>query len=441
MRDVLIVVPVLLGSLYGIKLPWVGILVWTWLSIMAPHRLTYGFAYSAPLAAIAAGCTLLGLMMTRERESPFKGAPVVWLALFMFWMTLSWMFGTGPDRDYDQWNKVMKINSFILVALAVMRSKKHIMALAWVSTMSLALLGAKGGIFVLATAGGHKVFGPPGSFIEDNNHFATALAMAVPLLRFLQLQMPETARWQRRGVGIIMMMTAIAALGSYSRGALLSLTGMTLMMWWRGKSRLVGGIVIAVVAVVLVGFMPDAWMERMNSIKDHDKDASAQGRFNAWIMAWNAAQHHVFGLGFITWTPEHFALYAPHPDDLHAAHSIYFQVMGSHGFIGLALFLGLWLSTFRMAGWLRKNAAHIEQARWAADLGSFVQVSFIAYAVGGAFLSLAYFDLPYDLMALVVLARQWVITKGWEREPLPVQNAAKAGKRGAAGAAKRLGPC
>ncbi|WP_029000204.1 putative O-glycosylation ligase, exosortase A system-associated [Azohydromonas australica] len=429
MRDLLVVLPAVLGSLYGIKQPWIGILVWTWLSLMSPNRLTYGFAYSAPLAAIAAGCTLLGLMLTRDRSSPFKGAPVVWLALFMLWMTLSRYLGTGPERDYESWSKVMKIDGFMLVALAVMHSKKHIMALAWVATMSLALLGAKGGAFVIATAGGHKVFGPPESFISDNNHFATALAMTVPLLRFLQLQLPEAACWQRRGVGLVMLLTAIAALGSYSRGALLSLTGMALMMWWRSKKRLVGGVVLLLLPVLLVSVMPDAWMERMNSIKDHDQDASAQGRFNAWIMAWNAAPHHLFGLGFVTWTPEHFAIYAPHPEDVHAAHSIYFQVLGSHGYIGLALFLVLWFSTCRMAGWLRKNAAHIEQARWAAELGTYVQVSFIAYLVGGSFLSLAYFDLPYNLTVLVVLARQWVLTKGWEREPVsPPEKGAKPGK-------------
>jgi hypothetical protein len=42
----------------------------------------------------------------------------------------------------------------------------------------------------------------------------------------------------------------------------------------------------------------------------------------------------------------------------------------------------------------------------------------LGYAVGGAFLSLSYFDLPYDIMVLVVLTRAWVKSKGWEREPV-----------------------
>jgi hypothetical protein len=46
-----------------------------------------------------------------------------------------------------------------------------------------------------------------------------------------------------------------------------------------------------------------------------------------------------------------------------------------------------------------------------------VQVSLVGFAVGGAFLSLAYFDLPYNLMALTVAARVWVQSRAWEREP------------------------
>ena len=68
-------------------------MLWTWLSIMNPHRYTYGMAYSAPLAAVAAACVMLGLLMSRERESPFKARPVTWFTLFIVWMTISWSAG------------------------------------------------------------------------------------------------------------------------------------------------------------------------------------------------------------------------------------------------------------------------------------------------------------------------------------------------------------
>src|SRR5690606_40380642 len=106
--------------------------------------------------------------------------------------------------------------------------------------------------------------------------------------------------------------------------------------------------------------------------------------------------------------PEYFFLYGKHETIVRAAHSIYFQILGNHGFIGLFLFLTLWIITYREAGWLRKNANISPDTLWAAQLGAMAQVSLVGYAVGGAFLSLSYYDLPYNIMVLVVMAKKWV---------------------------------
>ena len=125
MRDILLVSIVLAGCVAALKRPWIGVMLWTWLSILNPHRYTYGFAYSAPLAAMTVGCVVLGLFMTRERESPFKGSPVTWLVIFMVWMTLSWLLGMHVESDYEQWKKVMKIDGMIIVSLMLLHSRLH----------------------------------------------------------------------------------------------------------------------------------------------------------------------------------------------------------------------------------------------------------------------------------------------------------------------------
>ena len=391
-------------------------MLWTWLSIMNPHRYTYGIAYSAPLAAAAAVSVMLGLLMTKERESPFKASPVIWFAIFMLWMTLSWLAGIDPAGDYEQWKKVMKIDVMLLVALMLLRSKQHIFALMWVATGSLALLGLKGGVFTLTSGGTFHVYGPPGSFIEDNNEFALALVMTIPLLRFLQLQLIKA--WARHAMTGTMVLCAAAALGSQSRGALLAIAAMVLYFWWNGKNKLGVGLVILVAAIPLLMFMPESWVDRMSAMTSYDEDASAMGRINAWWSAWNSAFHYPFGVGFNSARAELFALYSPNPSDIHAAHSIYFQILGNHGFAGLVLFIGIFTATWRSAGWLRRQKLPSPEARWCNDLGAMCQVALAGYAVGGAFLSLAYFDLPYEIMVLVVLTRIWVEKKGWQTEPI-----------------------
>lgn len=421
MRDTVLVLLVLAGSLAALRKPWIGFIVWTWLSLMNPHRYTYGFAYDAPLAAIAAACTLLGMLLTPDRESPFKSRSVGLFFLFTLWVTLSWAFGFDPSADYEQWKKIIKVNLLILVGLAVMSKKQHILAFVWVNAIALGLIGAKGGIFTILSGGSNRVWGPPGSFIEDNNEFALALIMTIPLLRYLQLQVADR-KWLSRGLLVMMLLCVASAFGSHSRGALIAIGAMAVLLWWRGKNRVVGGLLIVVAGLVMISFMPAEWFSRMETIGTYEQDLSAMGRISAWWTAFGVAKNHFFGAGFNVARPELFALYSPIYADLpstHAAHSIYFQVLGNHGFIGLFLFLLMWAVVWRDAAWLRKHAASIPEARWCADLGGLCQATLLGYLVGGAFLSLAYFDLPYNVMAMLALARAWVSRRMWERDPLP----------------------
>jgi len=415
MRDILVVGLVVWGSLAALKRPWIGILLWTWLSIMNPHRYTFGFAYSFPVAALAAACTLIGLVATRDKQSPMVGPPVTWFVVFCCWMTLTWLLGVDVEGDYEQWKKVMKINLMLLVGLALIRSKVQIMTLMCVVVASLAILGIKGGIFTLLHAGSYRVWGPPGSFIEDNNEFALSLVMTIPLMRFLQLQ-AQSALLKRTlvlGMGLV----AISALGSHSRGALLALISMALFLWLGSKNKGSMGVLLVVAGALMIGFMPDEWSQRMDTMKTYEQDGSALGRINAWWHAWNIAMNRPLGVGFNPIRMDLALAYAPDPSDLRAAHSIYFQVLGNHGFIGLFIFLGIWISTWRSGTWIMKQTRNISEQKWAFDLAVMCQVSLVAYAVGGAFLSLAYFDLPYEVMALVVLTRLWVQRQTWLTEP------------------------
>ena len=415
MRDILVIAIVMAGALAALRRPWIGIMLWTWLSIMNPHRYTYGMAYSAPLAAIAAASVVLGLLMTKDRESPFKASPVTWFVVFMAWMTLSWLAGFNPETDYEQWKKVMKIDVMIVFALMLLHNKQHIFGLLWVCTGSLALLGIKGGLFTIRSGGLQRVWGPPGSFIADNNEFALAMVMTIPLLRFLQLQLQN--KWARQGMTAAMVLCAASALGSQSRGALLAISAMGFYFWWHGKNKLRIGVVLLLISVPLVMFMPDSWSVRMATIGTYEEDESAMGRIAAWWSAWNSAFHYPFGVGFNSARAELFALYAPVGSLRRAAHSIYFQVLGNHGFGGLFLFFGIFITTWQSAGWLRSQKFTGPDKQWCSELGTFCQVSLAGYAVGGAFLSLAYFDLPYNIMVMVVLTRIWVEKKSWLTEP------------------------
>jgi len=414
MRDLVVLAFLLWIILAAFRRPWIGILGWTWLSIMNPHQLTWSLR-TMPFAAAIGGATLVGLFITRDRRNFFVSRESMVLMLFMAWMCITLPFSIVFDESFELWKRVMKIDLMILVAMVVLHSKRHMMLLTWVLVISIGFFGVKGGAFTLATGGNYRVWGPESTYIEGNNEVALAIVMVIPLMRFLQTQMQ--AKWAKTTMTVCMVLMVAAALGSHSRGALLAIGAMALVMWWRGKNKAVTAIGMVVVAGVLLSLMPTEWWERMNTIKTYQQDESALGRINAWWMAFNLAKANFFGGGFMVSVPQTFAIYAPDPVDIHAAHSIYFMVLGEQGFIGLFLFLTLFCLTWGTAGYLRRQGALQPQTKWLAELGGMLQVCLAGYAVGGAFLSLSYWDLPYNLMILAVLGKRWLDRKEWLKEP------------------------
>ncbi len=159
----------------------------------------------------------------------------------------------------------------------------------------------------------------------------------------------------------------------------------------------------------MLAAMPDAWWERMATITSANPDQSVQGRFNAWWMTWNLAlDRPVFGGGFAIYEPDVFARYAPDPLDIHAAHSIYFQMLGEHGFVGLGLFLLLaflmWRTGTRV---IRGSSSGAHQ--WRADLARALQVSMVGFLVGGLTVNIGYWDVYYFELVLLVALEQLMI--------------------------------
>lgn len=414
MRDLLLIVSLTWFVLIAWRKPWIGIMGWTWVSIMNPHALSWTLS-SMPVAAAVGGSTLIGLFVGEGKKNYFWCRENIVLVLFMIWMSIGVWTSLLFEPSYSLWVRVMKIDFMILVALVLLHSKRHMMLLVWVLVFSIGFFGVKGGMFTVATGGSYRVWGPENTYIGGNNEVALAIVMTIPLMWFLQMQFK--AKWAKRTMIICIVLMAASALGSHSRGALLAIASMALVMWLRGKKKFGMAIAMVVVGGALLSFMPEEWWARMHTIKTYQEDTSAMGRINAWWMAWNVAKSHFFGGGFMIWTGDIFAIYAPDPLDPHAAHSIYFMVLGELGFIGLFLFVLLFSFVWGSAGRMRKLGALQPETQWASDLGGMLQVSLVGYAVGGAFLSLSYWDFPYNLMVLAVIGRRWLERKAWLTEP------------------------
>lgn len=405
MRDTAILLALVVAGAWALKRPWIGVLGWTLVSLMSPH-MQFGYAAADwPVATGFAVCTLIGLLVTKDRQNPMAGAPAWWLLAFIIWICITLPFSIFFDQSYPLWERSMKIFLMVFVSLALITDKRKLDIFIWVCVLSVAYYGVKGGAFTILTGGNYRVWGP-GGFIEGNNEVALAVITIMPLMRYLQTQI--TNNRAKMIMGGSMALCVVMALGTYSRGAVIGLAAMGIFFWIKSKKRTHWGLAILILAIVGLSFMPDQWWERMSTIKSYQSDASSMGRINAWWMAFNLASDRFFGGGFMIWNGIVFQMYAPVPDDPHAAHSIYFQIMGEHGFVGLFLWMGIGVATWVVARDLIKIGQSIESFAWAAQLGAMVQVSIIGYAAAGAFLSLAYYDLPYNVMIMAIVARRYL---------------------------------
>jgi probable O-glycosylation ligase (exosortase A-associated) len=401
-RDIVLTVILVLLVPAILARPYLGPLAWAWVGMMVPHRLTWGFAYSLPFAQVVAVTTLIAFFIDKDRKPPPGGTVTWFLALLYLWMSVTAIFAVNPTDDvWNMWVKVSKIQLMLWVTMMMITGRRQIELLIWTIVISIGFYGVKGGIWTILHGGGERVWGPAGSFIEGNNELALALVIVMPLMWYLRsISRSKAARltWMV-AIGLCMM----SVLGSHSRGALLAIVAMMLFLGLKSRRPLLFTVLNIAALGVLAVMMPDNWTQRMETITTHE-DTSAQSRLYTWRMIWNLVIHRPQGAGFDFWTPEVWSQYAVTEwDKPYAPHSIYFQALGEHGFLGLALYVGLGIATWRLAGRMSRASGTAPETAWLRSLLRCVQVSLISFGVGGAFLNLVNFDVPYYLAAIVAM--------------------------------------
>lgn len=401
MRD-LFVTLVVFGSIPLIlRKPFWGVLVGSWLGLMNPHILCWGFAADMPFALITAVALILSFLISKEPKQLPRTALTGLLGFWWFWLFVTTLTAFYPDLAWESWDRAWRIMLLTFLMIALLTSRERLDALVWTCVISLGLYGVKGGIFTILSGGVNHVNGPIGTFIGGNNEIGLALLMTIPLMRYLQLA--STNRWVRIAMVIAMGLCLVAVLGTQSRGALVGLVMMTLYLALKSRNRAGLLLVLAVALSAAFMIMPESWYNRMDTIQTYEQDGSAMGRINAWWTAWYVAlDHPLVGGGFNMFQRPTYIQYAPNPRSVLDVHSIYFQALGQQGFIGLFTFLGIMFGALLTLNRVARFARLHKELGWMSDMSSMVFVSIIGYATSGAFLGLAMFDYYYTLVAIAI---------------------------------------
>ncbi len=404
MRDILITVMVFSLLPFILRNAWYGVLAWSWLSYMNPHKMAWGFAHTMPFAQIVAIFLLLSILMNNEKKVlPANALVVVW-ALFLLWNVICTIFAIYPEFALEQLEQVLKIQLITLVTLLLMNNLLRINQLIWVIVFSIGFYSVKGGVFTLLTGGAYHVYGPEGSYIMENNTLAVAVLMIMPMMVYLYRFPPHPL--VKKIMPICIFLSLVSVVGSQSRGAVLAIGAVGAFFWWQSKSKIVTGLVFVILGFFVVLFMPQSWHDRVASISEYQEDSSAMERLRAWEYSINIASHRLTGGGFNNWSLENYAIYAPGAKKAFVAHSIYFGVLGESGWIGLALFLTVLFLVWRQLNRVIADTRDDPDRDDIHFLARMLKISMIAFMSGGAFLSMSYFDLAWHIMAITVALTQ-----------------------------------
>jgi putative inorganic carbon (HCO3(-)) transporter len=382
-----------------------GALSWVWFGIFNPNRYAWGFAATLPFAAAIFVATFIGAFFSKEPKRMKGGVAAAVLLAFLSYTVFTTFVALVPDRAWDGLGTVMKIQFGTLLVLVLLYRKDHVLSLVWVIAASVGFYAIKGGVFTILTFGEHRVWGPAGTYIADNNAFALATVISIPLWAYLYTQYRHRVvfKW---GILSAIALSAVSVLGSHSRGAVLAIIAMAVFLWLKSRMKLALGMLMVLAAVAGVSFMPESWEQRMATITDPQSEGSANSRLETWKMLLNLANDRpLTGGGFNTYAPWVYEKYNPASDQAYAAHSIYFQVLGEHGWLAFALFLLFWALVWRMCSQVVRMSRDDPEQRWAYWLAQMLKVSMVAFLVGGAFLNLAYWDVPYYLFVAIAVAR------------------------------------
>jgi putative inorganic carbon (HCO3(-)) transporter len=389
--------------------PAYGVVVWIGLAFLNPQSYTWTAFDAFPWAAAVAAPTLAGMLLFDHRWKQLASRTFLFLVILWLWFSVTTVVSTNTAAfvhhsadTWARWKFVTKILVMTACMVAVVSSFSRLRRLVLSVAACFAFYVVKSFPFIVATGGAFRLYGPDRSMIADNNDFGLALNMTLPLYFFLA--QTESRRWVKACFACLFVITIPAIFFTYSRGALVGLAAVGSAMLLQSRRRFALLPILAVGIAIGISIAPGTWRDRMDPTRSDAIDASALARLNSWGFARAlAADYPVTGGGFDTFTSELYEQYSPRDlGTIWGPHSVYFQVLAEHGYVGLALYLVLVGSCFAATRKIYKLA----RARGDTVIAGYSQMfkfSLIGFLSAGVFLGRAYFDYFFTIVGCVIV--------------------------------------
>jgi putative inorganic carbon (hco3(-)) transporter len=397
-RDYVVLIFLIACILAALRKPWWGVLSLAIFSYLNPHAFAWGFVRTLPVYYVLFLVVAFRTFTCNDKQ-PLPNdwrIPVFVMLWIGFAITSTQAY--FPDLAWRKFWLVTKIYLPFYFTLVLINTREKLFCLIITIGASIGVVAVKGGLFAILKGFSARVYGPPNTQFEENNAFAVAMLISIPLLLLWQ---KETLNpWAKKGLPFAIPIIYAASLSSWSRGALLTMGVLTLILILNSKRKYLIIPLILIGAFFVKDYLPQEWFGRMNTIETFQQDSSAMGRITAWTDGWNHTLEHPFtGAGFEGW------LFVTQRD----WHSSYVEMFSEHGFVAFGLWLSLILGTLISLTNIPKKTKDVEGMEWVSHYCFMLRASLICYMVGTAFLGLSYWDLLYHLIFISVLLKKIVM--------------------------------
>jgi probable O-glycosylation ligase (exosortase A-associated) len=408
MRDIAVIL--FLAFCIGAALyrPWFGALALAVFSYLNPHAYAWGAVRDLPAFHVLFLIVAVSTLMTKDRQDFPKDWRIPMFFMMWGYFALTTTQAYFPALAWEKFWFVSKVFIPTIFTLILINTREKLFYLIITIACSIGVVAVKGGIFAFLKGFSHRVYGPPDTQFYENNAFAIAVLIAIPML-LLWSRETSDHRIRLAIFGAIPLMFA-SALSSWSRGAFLTMGVLATLLIWHSKRKYLVIPLFLAGGFLVMDYMPEEWFGRMETIQTYNEDKSAMSRLETWGDGWRHTLEHPFvGAGFEGW--------------LHVSrrdwHSAPIEIFSEHGFIAFGMWMSLIIGTLLSLTSLPKKVKDVEGMGWVNNYCYMLRLSLVAYCVGTLFLGLSYWDILYHLIFIAVLVKQFALKELAEKQAEP----------------------
>ena len=412
MKDIIFLITIAIYIFLGLRKPFILYLCCIWVDIFAPELLSYGIVGKIPLSFYSVCFTLL-IYVLYDRD--FKPRPLsyfrTWLVLcFVTWLTVTLIWAEFPTAAWVKWNWAVKSTLFAVSVPFFIRSRIQLEAFVLTILSSISGDAIARGVKMAISGGGYGVehgLHHGNSGIAEGATFSAISMSMIPFLLYLaKNSVIFKGRIYRIAFYLSVPLCILAAFDTFERTAVVSAGVLLIFAAWENRTRplnlAAGAGILFLGYQTILNFLGPAWISRMSTTTD-SSEGSSQGRIRVWKWTWDYANSHPFGGGFGVDLGDAAGI---HNSTSIAFHSIWFEVLGEQGWVGMAIFLTLILLCFvsLFSNVLRSDAP--QELGWLKQFSNALMGCMALYLIGGTFVGIAYQPLLWYLMMASVAASE-----------------------------------